>query len=64
MIRFKDGQRIRIVHAPAGAEALIGQIGIARQPQGFGYEEDSVMVFSLDGPSLGFFDESQLEPVE
>jgi hypothetical protein len=63
MTKFKDGDRVKVIDAPEDKRHLVGKIGRAQQPQGFGYDEDLVFV-SFDGGVGDGFAEHQLEKVD
>jgi hypothetical protein len=60
MTKFKKGDKVRVIDTPENAKHRLGQTGIAKQPQGFGYADDDVMVW-FDRGGRGAFKEHQLE---
>lgn len=63
MKKFSDGDNVKVVDAPEHGKHLLGKLGVAKQPHGFGYEDDDEMV-KFDGGGYGYFKEHQLEKAD
>jgi hypothetical protein len=60
VIRFKDGDRVKIIEVPEDESHYLRKTGVAKQPKGFGYENDDVILW-FEGGGHGYFKEHQLE---
>jgi hypothetical protein len=63
MMKFKDGDKVKVIDAPEDKQHLVGKIGTVRPPQGFDYDQDLVFVSFDEGVRDGFA-EHQLEKVD
>ena len=62
MIGLKDGDRVKIIEVPEDESYYLRKTGVARDPKGFGYDNDDVIVW-FQGGGHGYFKEHQLEKI-